>query len=240
MTLAEIILHRRSVRKFDPTYPFDHEAVTRALELSILAPNSSNLQCWEFYRLRDKEKIKQLLPLCLKQNAVRSASELVLFVSRKDQWREHCKWHLDNIQREITAGLGDETRHQKGLRYYGTSIPFLYKSDLIGLYSLIRKINLWVKHLRNKPFLNWTTSSDIRVVSHKSLALAAANFMLSMTEQGYASCPLEGFDEYKVKRFLHLPSKAEISMIIACGKGLPEGIYTERRRIDYNQVVHEL
>lgn len=240
MTFSEIVHRRRSVRKFDQVLPFNHEAVTQALELAILAANSSNLQTWEFYRLRNKEKIKHLVPLCLKQNAARSASELVLFVCRKDLWRSRTKWHLDNIYREIKEGKGDESRHKKGIRYYGTSIPYLYRNDIFFLHSFIRKINLLFKHLTGKPFLNWTSSSDTRVVTHKSLALAAANFMLSMTDQGYDTCPMEGFDEFKVKRFLKLSSSVEIGMIIACGKGLPEGIYTERRRLEYNDVVHEL
>ena len=240
MTLTEIIHHRRSVRKFDTEFPFDHSAVTKALELAILAPNSSNLQTWEFYRLKDKNKIKQLLPLCLKQNAARSASELVLFVSRKDKWKSRCAWHLDNIHRDMKENRGDEIKHKKGIRYYGTSIPYLYKSDFFGVHTLIRKIILLFKHITNKPFLNWTTTSDTRVVAHKSLALAAAHFMLSMTEQGYDTCPMEGFDEYKVKRYLNLPDAAEIGMIVACGKGLPEGVYYDRRRIALDQLVFEL
>jgi len=29
-------------------------------------------------------------------------------------------------------------------------------------------------------------------------------------------------------------------MIIACGKGLPEGIYYERKRLPYDEVVFEI
>ena len=46
------------------------------------------------------------------------------------------------------------------------------------------------------------TSSDIRVVAHKSAGLAAQNFMISMAAIGYDTCPMEGSDTLKVKNIL--------------------------------------
>lgn len=58
--LTEIIHSRRSVRKYDQSAPFDHQAVTRSLELAILSPNSSNMQLWEFHRVVSEDKREQL------------------------------------------------------------------------------------------------------------------------------------------------------------------------------------
>lgn len=240
MTLEEIIRHRRSVRIFDENFPFDHDSVTRALKLAILAPNSSNLQTWEFYRIRSKEKITTLMPYGLNQNAFRTASELVLFVSRRDLWKKRVTWHLEDIKSQLAKGSKNEKRLKKGLRYYGRLIPFLYRTDFLGLYTLIRWLTMLYRDLTGQPMLRWITRSDTQLVSNKSLALAAENFMLAMTDAGYDTCPLEGFDEKKVKKIIGLPSGSFISMIIACGKGKPEGIYYERRRLDYNEVVFEV
>ena len=240
MTLEEIILHRRSVRIFDETFPFDHESVTRALKLAILAPNSSNLQTWEFYRIRSKEKIKELMPYGLNQNAFRTASELVLFVSRRDLWENRCKWHLEDIKTQLAKGSKNEKRLRKGLRYYGRLIPFLYRTDFLRFYTLIRWLFMIFRNLAGKPMLRWITKTDTQLVSNKSLALAAENFMLAMTDAGYDTCPLEGFDEKYVKKIIGLPRSAFISMIIACGMGKPEGVYYVRRRLDYHEVVFEV
>ncbi len=240
MTLTEIIHKRRSIRKFDTQHTFDHNTVTQALQLALLAPNSSNLQTWEFYRIKEKEKIGTMVPLCLKQNAARSASELVLFVSRKDRWEDRCAWHMAQLMSETHSNDTDKKKQAKGVRYYGTSMPYFYRNDWFGLFTLIRKINLLWHDLRHVPFLRWTSANDIRVVSNKSLALAAENFMLSMTDQGYDTCPMEGFDGKKVKKLLGLSPVLDIGMIIACGKGLPEGIYYERRRLSFDEVVFEL
>jgi nitroreductase len=77
-------------------------------------------------------------------------------------------------------------------------------------------------------------------VGHKSTALAAQNFMVSMAAQGYDTCPMEGFDSKRIKRTLNLPSAAQISMVIGCGIRKPEGVYGKRFRIPFDQVYREL
>jgi nitroreductase len=80
-------------------------------------------------------------------------------------------------------------------------------------------------------------NADQRITVHKSCALAAQTFMLSIAAEGYESCPMEGFDAVRVKQALNLPSGAEINMIIAVGKGTAEGIWGPRNRVPYNEVV---
>ena len=79
-------------------------------------------------------------------------------------------------------------------------------------------------------------NSDIRVVAHKSAALASQNFMISMAGFGYDTCPMEGFDSLKLKKLLKLNSKSEINMVIGCGIRLKEGVYGERFRIPFDDV----
>ncbi|GAH00099.1 unnamed protein product [marine sediment metagenome] len=50
-----VVRSRRSTREFrDEKVP--EEVMRRCLELALLAPNSSNLQSWEFYWVRDEAK----------------------------------------------------------------------------------------------------------------------------------------------------------------------------------------
>jgi nitroreductase len=78
--------------------------------------------------------------------------------------------------------------------------------------------------------------TDVKVVTHKSVALAAQNFMLSMNEIGYDTCPMEGSDTTRVKKILNLPRKAEITMIIGCGIKDEKGIYAPRFRVALDEV----
>ena len=57
---------------------FDHEAVTRALNLATLSPNSSNMQLWQFHRVVSDDKREQLAKLCMGQNAAKTARELIV------------------------------------------------------------------------------------------------------------------------------------------------------------------
>ena len=87
MTFDQIIQFRRSNRKFDPNQPIPADVVEKALEHATLAPNSSNMQLWEFHWVRDEEKKKKLIHACLNQSAAKTAQELVVIVTRRDKWR---------------------------------------------------------------------------------------------------------------------------------------------------------
>ena len=55
MNLEEVLNYRRSVRVFDREKQLDPEKVKHCLELATLAPNSSNMQLWEFYQVTQPE-----------------------------------------------------------------------------------------------------------------------------------------------------------------------------------------
>ena len=64
----------------------------------------------------------------------------------------------------------------------------------------------------------------------KSVALAAAQFMLAVKAAGFDSCPMEGLDPVKVRALFGLPQEATVTMAISVGEGIPEGIYGPRLR----------
>jgi nitroreductase len=132
---------------------------------------------------------------------------------------------------------GEPNRFQKNaLDYYSKLMPFIYVQDFFGFMSFIRKTVSFFMGLR-KPFYRMGGNSNRRVVIHKSCALAAQTFMLSVAAEGYHSCPMEGFDEVRVKKLLKLPASAEINMIISVGKGTEVGIWGPRFRVPFDEVV---
>lgn len=64
----------------------------------------------------------------------------------------------------------------------------------------------------------------------KSVALAAAQFMLAIRASGFDSCPMEGLVPEKVRAVLGLPETATITMAVGIGEGTPEGLYGPRYR----------
>ena len=233
----EIVNNRRSIRIYDDKIPFDESSVDRSLERAILSPNSSNLQLWEFYRVKTKAKKDELAKYCLGQNAAKTANELIVFVARKDKWKQHAEFVLNESKKSFPAKLGK--REKLVIDYYSKIIPTLYFSDPVDLTGSLKQIVSGVGG-GFQPIPREVTATDMRIVVHKSVALAAQTFMLSMKAEGYDSCPMEGFDSRRVKKFLGLPRAAEINMIVSVGTAKPEGVYGERIRIPKEEVIFEL
>ena len=64
-----IIQRRRSNRRFDDAIAVPDAVIQKALEHAILAPNSSNMQCWEFYWIKTDEEKERFGAYCLGQGA---------------------------------------------------------------------------------------------------------------------------------------------------------------------------
>ena len=69
MNLDEVLNYRRSVRVYDKEKEIDIEKVKHCLELATLAPNSSDMQLWEFYHITQPELMAKVSRACLDQKA---------------------------------------------------------------------------------------------------------------------------------------------------------------------------
>lgn len=233
MDFFEAVNQRRSVRIFDQQEIFDGSVVQKCLEAAILSPNSSNLQLYQFVRVPESSPLKEkLAKLCMGQKAATTARELIVVVTRRDLWKSRAKANYDYIA-STYEGKPDKKLKQ-ALGYYGKLIPKLY-GKFPG-WSFLKKIIAFSVGLQ-RPMVREVGETEVRISVHKSASLAAMTFMLAMKAMGYDTCPMEGFDSKRVKKLLNLNSSSEISMIIGCGKGLPEGIYGERFRVPTDQLI---
>jgi nitroreductase len=233
----QIVEERRSVRVYDAEAEFDHEAVQRSIERAILSPNSSNMQLWEFYRVKSEEGLKQVSWMCMNQKAAKTARELVVFVARKDLWRKMQRVLLKEMKKVYSEPKDKGAK--RALNYYSSLIPKYYYNDPFGVWGFIKKCIYFFVGL-NRPMVRHGNATDVRISVHKSNALAAQTFMLSMKAEGYDTCPMEGMDSIRIKRFLKLPRKAEVTMVIGCGPAAEGGIYSERFRVPNDEVIFEV
>ncbi|MBE2278825.1 MAG: nitroreductase family protein [Ignavibacteriaceae bacterium] len=230
----KIIQRRRSNRFFDKKVQVPDEVIQKSLERAILAPNSSNMQLWEFYWIKSEEMLSKFSPICLDQPAAKTAKHLVVFVTRRDLWKKRADWNYKLIKENV---VGEPSKAlTSGMDYYKKIMPLAYRTDFFGLFSFVRIVLGFFMGLR-KPFVRIGGKSNIRIVAHKSCALAAQTFMLSIAAEDFDSCPMEGLDAVRAKKALNLPSGAEINMIIAVGKGTEAGIWGPRKRVPYEDVV---
>ncbi|MAB52277.1 MULTISPECIES: nitroreductase family protein [unclassified Marinobacter] len=64
--------------------------------------------------------------------------------------------------------------------------------------------------------------------------------MLALRAHGYDSCPMEGFDECRVRRLLKLPRKGLVTMVLAAGKRSDKGVYNRQYRFERDTLIHYL
>lgn len=234
--LIDAIHYRRSVRIYDDATELDNDIVKKCIQQATLAPNSSNMQLWEFHHVTAKELMEKLAVACLGQPAATSAKQMVVVVVRKDLWKQRAKSNLNNLQKVFGNKPKEKqsSREKFALNYYSKLMPFVY-GEFLGLFGYLKFLISWVTGLF-RPSYRQLRNSDLRIVAHKSAALAAQTFMLSMAAEGYDTCPMEGTDTLRIKKILKLPLSSEINMVISCGIRKPEGVYGERFRIPFEEV----
>ena len=230
----KIVRSRRSVRRFKKIN-IDEEDVKDCVFHASLAPNSSNLQLWEFYHVTKNDLMKKISKACFDQPAARTANQFLVLVTRKDLWNSRRKFNINYIKNTPETSKNEGLKKRSvAIKYYKYLIPTVYR-DFFGVLGWFRYLSAIIIGLF-RPIYRQVTKSDMRVVAHKSTALAAQNFMLSMTSKGYDTCPMEGFDSLRVKKILSLPNRAEINMIISCGIRDEKGVYGDQIRVPFNEV----
>ena len=132
-----VVRSRRSTRVYtEESVP--EEVMRRCLELTLLAPNSSNLQPWEFYWVRDATKKAELAGLCLQQSAATTAQELVVCVARLDTWNRNRKLMIEAMERS------DGEVPESALNYYRKLIPLAYGQGPLAVFGPIKKLIFWI------------------------------------------------------------------------------------------------
>ncbi len=225
----KLVESRRSVRAYKDE-PLDPKKLKECIELALLAPTSSNLQCWEFYWVRDENKKEKLKEYCLNQSAARTAQELIVCIARIDTWRKH--------RNKILNDLSDNSEAPRSaIAYYKKIVPLVYTQGIFNIIGFIKKIVIFfigiVRPIPREP----VSKSDMRVWAHKTTALACENLMLALRAYGYDSCPMEGMDSKRIRKMLNLPRSAEVSMVISAGKRADNGVYGKRFRLDSDNFI---
>ncbi|WP_264564632.1 nitroreductase family protein [Flavobacterium sp. N3904] len=238
-SVTEAIKYRRSVRVFK-NEPIDEQKVKECLQLATLAATSSNMQLWEFYHITSPEIINQIATASFDQNGAKTAQQLVIIVARKDLWRKRVQSNIDFLKSQY--GNKPESEYSKrekfALNYYKKIVPSIY-FDFLGILGYIKYFAFQMIGLF-RPIYRQARESDMRIVAHKSAALAAQNFMISMAAINYDTCPMEGFDSLRVKKIVNLPSSSEITMILGCGLRDENGVYGDRFRIPFEEVYFKI
>lgn len=221
---------RRSVRKFT-NEKIPDTVVEDCLELALLAPNSSNLQTWEFFRVVNSDIKKEIAFACFSQSAATTASELIICVARIDNWHDHSKQMLEEFKKLPLP------TPKVALTYYSKLVPFVYTVGWLNFLTPFKWIFNSILGLFKVVPRDPISSFGLRTWASKSCALACENLMLAFRAHGYDTCPMEGFDSHKVKKAIGLKGNCDIVMILGAGKRADGGIYGPRLRFPKEQFI---
>jgi len=231
---TNLVQNRRSCRVYLDE-PVPEEIIEKCLNLALLAPNSSNLQPWEFYWVKSDEKRQKLNYYCLNQATAKTAPEIIVAVARRDTWKRSRKLMLEAFENQNEIKVADSA-----IYYYNKLVPLAYGQGPLGSFGMIKRIGMSLLSI-SKPMPRQPKSiSDMRVWANKSTALACENLMLAFRAHGYDTCPVEGLDQRRVRRLLELPYKAEVCMAITVGKRADTGIYGPRIRFNRDLFVKKV
>ena len=236
-TVTEAIQYRRSVR-IQSNKPIDKDTVKACIKNATLAPNSSNMQLWEFYHIVQQATQKKIAAACFNQPAAKTAPQLVVAVVRRDLWPQRLAALIENMRQGFEkAPARNPEKEAKALAYLENDLPKIYQSK--SRWQRWKEKRQMEQKGMSGAVYREIGADDLKVIGHKSVALAAQNFMISMAEVGYDTCPMEGFDSKRVKAILDLPEEAEISMVIGCGVRATNGVYGSQFRLPLESVYFE-
>lgn len=231
LALRAIIEGRRSVRKFTAR-EVPQAALDDMIDLALLAPNSSNLQPWEFVIVRKPHLRQQLTEACVNQNAAKTAPVMIVVLAHTQTWKQHANQVLAEWPMTVTPPIVK--------RYYQQVVPLNFATGPLNLAGrgkqLVERV---IRPFKVMPTLHHS-KEDIRVWAAKSTALACENLMLAARAHGFDSCPMEGFEDSRVKAIVGAPEESMVVMVIAIGERAPDGVYYPRQRFPKAQVVREL
>lgn len=227
---TQVVESRRSVRRFTDT-PISDEVMADCLRLAMLAPNSSNLQPWEFYVIDSKDKRKKAIKNCMGQNAAKTSARLIAVVARTDIWHDHAQ--------QVLREYPDQPVPKKVKDYYTKVVTLDFLRGPINVISAAK----WgatqaVRQLKGPIKSPYYTFDDVKNWATNNTALGAQNLMLALRAHGFDSCAMGGFDEPAMKRLLKLTDDHHIVMMIGAGERADNGVYSSQFRFDQQQFVH--
>ena len=212
--ILEAILKRRAVKVFEPL-EISEEMREQILKAASHAPSSFNMQPYRFYWIGTAKKKTEAAKLCMGQMPAETASALIVAVadigSLAATSQSQVEW-MRGRSEFSEAKIRDYARTAKIGRILFMPGPF----GIFGAvkWGMFRLLNLWkvmgMPPVSRKDVFKWAT---------KSTSLACENLIIAAETMGINTCPMEGFDNRRLSKFLGLSARDhEIVMVIAIGK----------------------
>jgi nitroreductase len=211
--ILDLISQRRAVKLFEPV-EISKELRQQILNAARHAPSSFNLQPYRFYWVQSDVKKAAVAKLCLRQKPAETASALVVAVA---DLKSLSVTSQDQLEWMRTSNFSEEK-----IRDYERKAKIgriLFKPGPFGIFAAIKWALFRLLNLRMVIGMPPLFQQDLFKWATKSTSLACQNLMIAAEALGMNTCPMEGFDNRRLSRYLDLSDRHhEIVMVIALGK----------------------
>jgi len=211
--ILDLISQRRAVKLFEPV-EISKDLRQQILNAARHAPSSFNLQPYRFYWVQSDVKKATVAKLCLSQKPAETASALIVAVA---DLKSLSVTSQDQLRWMRASNLSEEK-----IRDYERKAMIgriLFKPGPFGIFAAIKWALFRLLNLRMVIGMPPLFQQDLFKWATKSTSLACQNLMIAAEALGMNTCPMEGFDNRRLSRYLDLSDRHhEIVMVIALGK----------------------
>jgi nitroreductase len=228
MSVEDAIFNRYACTRFQPEATNSSlilDQAYQALDVARRSPSGFNAQPYKLLLVHDQEQKNAMSKFCCGHNAhrVRESVCTVLFLADRQVLRNWKDYQALSPSSSSSQGGGEKRKKKlanlKTMGYitlFSSGFPYLPQilaGPLSFLMSLGMRIVSWV--FRSKLPVPTLTSS--LAWSTKNTMLVAMSYMLACTSRGIATCPMEGYTTWGVRRALKIPRRYSIPLIVATG-----------------------
>ena len=221
--MFDAIKQRRTVRRFS-SRKIEHQLLYQLLELSHLSPSAFNLQPWHFIIVRDTHIKEILYHIAMEQESIRSAQQIVVFAADTSAWKNALPRILELAESQGSLDAAAAARIKK-------LATAAFATGPLDLFGFLKKLALSIRRLRRPSPRIVTNRQESRFYARSQALIAAQTFMLAAASAGLATCPVESFDEERLKKLLALPRRMTIALLVAVGYPLEGEELPERIRL---------
>lgn len=205
----QAIRERRAVRYFSQR-EVSLDLIRELLELANRAPSGFNLQPWYFVVVSDPTIKKLLAYASFGQRQMTEAPLVVAFVADPYFWKTR---HAEVLRRGIAAGAITA----EYAAFVRKQARLTFTVGPLGIFGLIKRLGAAIRRLAKPTPLVISQHSDVLAYVRSQTMLAAATFMIAAKSADLDTCPMEGFDEVRVKKLLNIPQHMTIPLLIPVG-----------------------
>jgi nitroreductase len=226
----ETIRSRRAVRHFSQKKISD-ELLREILDLTNRTPSGFNLQPWHFVIVNDSSLKKLLSHVSMDQRQVIEAPCTVVFVADPRAWKKSYK---EVLKLALDSGSLSKERAKR----YRKSVNLLFYTGPFGILGFFKNIAVTLRRFK-RPTPNVITSkSEAGNYVVSQTMLAASTFMIAAKAAGLDTSPMEGFDEFRIKKLLSIPSYMRVPVVIALGYAIDVEETPQSIRIPVEKKIH--